>query len=54
MKIFFNCLVHIDNNIVEDMIFNIKKFVKNMKEIYIIHRVEYNCNIPIREYVENL
>jgi hypothetical protein len=29
MKIFFNCLVHDNNNIVEDMIFNIKKFVKN-------------------------
>jgi hypothetical protein len=27
MKIFFNCLVHTNNNIVEDMIFNIKKFV---------------------------
>ena len=29
MKIFFNCLVHRDNDIVEDMIHNIKKFTKN-------------------------
>jgi hypothetical protein len=29
MKIFFNCLVYKDNDIVDDMILNIKKFVKN-------------------------
>lgn len=29
MKIFFNCLVYKDNDIVEDMVLNIKKFVKD-------------------------
>lgn len=29
MKIFFNCLVHTNNDIVEDIINNIKKFTKN-------------------------
>lgn len=35
MKIFFNCLVYKDNDIVEDMILNIKKFVK--RPIIVLH-----------------
>jgi len=54
MKILFNCLVHQNNNIVEDIINNIKKFVEN--PIIVLHANTSFENFDIDKFskIENV